>query len=371
MRAPRAGDPHDDTVRQTRVARHRTDSKGPSDGQDRPSIAEWPASARQLIELQRAVGNRAVGAALMPLQRAPGDKVPVKDKKSPSKDEGADLKLPWAWGDWTAFELTSSGIRFLAAVGKQQESAVKAAVSKLAPRIVADNAVIADSARKVMTCFITPGTTRFAYWGTKAVLLLDPADADVPTVAHEMGHAVLDALMQAGASAGKGGSAGGGADPKAKAPATVTVPARVADLYLRLQDTKTAKDSSASVGLLMVDPSEWSPGAKSEHPWQDADEFFASAKAAYHVNRKGLEASIARATKVDKAVGPLAKELLALLDAVFGKAKMPTAVLPADRSSAAAAELGRVKSASQIMDSVALYPQLGWLVDPKTRPGRR
>src|SRR6185503_19340971 len=118
----------------------------------------------------------------------------------------------------------------------------RAAIEKLATQVAADNAAIKESARKVTTCFITPATTRFAYWGQAAVLMLDPADADVPTVAHEMGHAVLNAMMQAGGSTG------------AKS-ATTSVPARVADLYLRLEQTKPGKDSTVPVGLMMVDPS--------------------------------------------------------------------------------------------------------------------
>lgn len=348
-----------------------------------------PGVAR-VIALQRAVGNRAVAHALTieqrqelsqpgpepagqdrrldtpAVQRAPDDEVadkggqpPTKAGKSPPKDAGSDLKLPWSWGDYTAFELMSSGIRFLVAVGKTRQSAAKSAIPQLASRIAADNAAIADSARRVTTCFITSATTRFAYWGGKAVLMLDPADADVPTVAHEMGHAVLDSMMQAGAST-----------KKTTAAATTSIPDRVADLYLRLRDTRVPADSTVAVGLMMVDPSEWSPGAKSEHPWENADEFFASAKAAYQVNKKGLTASIKKATRADKSVGPLAAELLALLDAVFGKGKLPTGVLPKDRSAAATTELGRVKQATQIADSVAVYPQLGWLIDPASRPGR-
>jgi hypothetical protein len=190
------------------------------------------------------------------------------------------------------------------------------------------------------------------------VLMIDPADADLGTVAHEMGHAVMEALVHAGPADGK-------------AAAATPVPERVADLFLRLRATKTPVDSTVAVGLLMVDPTEWSPGAKGEHPGENADEFFASAKAAYQVSPKGLAKSIAKATKVDPSVAPLAKELLALLDGIFGKGKLAGETLAADRSKAATAEVARFHGASHIEDSVAIHPQLGWLIDPSSRPRGR
>jgi hypothetical protein len=362
----RAERPHDDAP--SARARHGTRASADVTVASREHSAGVAETAARMVALQRAAGNRAVtsvlGNAPPSLQRAPDDKegkpgkAPAKDVKPEISDATVDLALPWTWGDYVAFEQTLSGIRFLVAVGKTQESAARSGIAKLATQVAADNAAIKDSARKVTTCFITPATTRFAYWGKAAVLMLDPADADVPTVAHEMGHAVLDAMMQAGGPAG------------AKS-ATTSVPARAADLYLRLEQTKPANDSTVPVGLMMVDPSALKAGAKSEHPWENADEFFASAKAAYQTNKKALLTSIKKATAVDPAVGPPAKELLALLDAVFGKGGLPTDALSKDRAAAAGTELKRVKSASQILDSVGIYPQLGWLLDPAGRPGRR
>jgi hypothetical protein len=267
---------------------------------------------------------------------------------------------PYKRDGYVLFELPSSGIRFLVGVAERAEKKVRAMVPNLAARIAADNAVISDPARRVTICFITTGSTRFAYWGTAAVLMLDPADADVATVAHEMGHAIMDAMVQSGKTAAAGRSA--------TTPDSTGVPARIADLFLRLQSTKTAKDSNVAVGVLMVDPPEWSKANKSEHPWQDADEFFASAKAAYQTNLKGLQTSITRAGRIDPAVTPLAAELLTLLAAVVGKGTLPTEALPAGRATAATKEIKRFKPASEITDSVALRPVLGWLIDPTTRP---
>jgi hypothetical protein len=332
-----------------------------------------------LLALHRAVGNRAMAAVIdgadrtraATLQRSPDDAKGAGVVKEQQPAGGGDLKLPWSFNDSTAFEISASGIRILVSVATKQAAAAKSVAAAIGARIAADNAVIADPARRVTTCIITPAATRFAYWGTTPVLLVDPADADVATVAHEMGHAVMDSLVHADDTKAGGGDGSGGPAGRSAGPGPASVPARVADLYLRLQATRAADDSSAPAGLQMVDPSEWSPGAKGEHPWENADEFFASAKAAYQVNPKGLARSIAKATKVDPAVGPLAKELLALLDTLFGKGKAATDAVPADRYKAAAAEVARFKSTSHIEDSVALYPLLGWLIDPATRPGRR
>jgi hypothetical protein len=295
-----------------------------------------------------------------------------KDKAKPAEkaaEAGSDLKLPWTWGDYSAAETTVSGIRFLLALRTSDMDAALAKVSTFAKQITRDNAAIADPARRVLVCFVTPATTRFAYWRSRPALMIDPNDADGETIAHEMGHGVLDAVIQAAVSPSPGTT------PPARAPATASVPTAVADLYLRAKATKPPADGESvyGVGLMMVDPSWWSPGAKSEHPWSDADEFFASAKAAYQTNAKGLAASIARATKEDPTAGPVGKELLALLGALFGKGSLPSAALSGDRLKAATAELGRVKSASRVEDSAGsgAYPLLAYLLDPDSRPHRR
>jgi hypothetical protein len=141
-----------------------------------------------------------------------------------------------------------------------------------------------------------------------------------------------------------------------------------------LKETAKPPDSTVPVGLMMVDPSEWAPGAANEHPWADADEFFASARAAYVLNVKGLKTSIARATKVDRRVRLLGQELLAVLQGVTSGAKgEASARMPADRETAATAELQQIKSASRVEDTAGspTSQQLGWLLAPETRPKRR
>jgi Domain of unknown function (DUF4157) len=279
-------------------------------------------------------------------------------QQAPGAAASGDLRLPWSHGDYNAFEVTSSGVRFLVALPKEGEKEVRAAIPRLARQISTDNDRIPASAR-VMTCFITASTTRYTSWKGKPALILNPPDdVNRAAVAHEMGHARFFALTQA--QAGPAGSAAPGHD----------VALRVADLYLRLEATNKPPDLTKAAGLMMVDPSWWSPGAKSEHPWSDPDEFFASAKEAYQVNPKGLRASIARAEKVDPAIHALGAELLAMLDALYGKGSMPAKTLPKDRTDAAEQELAGLSVVSPVEDSDhELYPQLHYLLHPDARPG--
>jgi Domain of unknown function (DUF4157) len=88
---------------------------------------------------------------------------------------------------------------------------------------------------------------------------------------------------------------------------------------------------------------------------------------------QGLTASIARATKVDRTVGPLGQELLALLQALLGRGALPPVSLPSARVTAAEADLKRVKQVAPVEQSAAggAYPLLGRLLDPDSRPGGR
>jgi hypothetical protein len=92
-----------------------------------------------------------------------------------------------------------------------------------------------------------------------------------------MGHAILDAMVRTSNAGRASGKRSGG----------TSTPVRIADHYLRLKETAESADSTVPVGPMMVDHSEWAPGAANEHPWADADEFFASARAAYVLNVKG------------------------------------------------------------------------------------
>lgn len=291
------------------------------------------------------------GASSPTLQRQPDEK----------QEAVSDLELPWQHGDYSLFEVRSSGIRFLAAMGKDQEKEIRAAIPAIGKLLSADNARIKDSSSRVTTCIIASTTTRFALWNDKPVLALDPSDVSVATAAHEMGHAIFHALKSQAGSGGKDAAKAG------------NFRLLVADIYARLSQTRehTEDNETHPAGLWIADPSQWVPGGAKEHPWQDPDEFFASAKAAYQVNRKGLVGAIARMKKVDPGVAAPAKELLALLDAFFRKGTLPARGLPAARATAAQAELGQETGVSKVEDTVMRDTPLDWLLHPAKRPKKQ
>jgi hypothetical protein len=286
------------------------------------------------------------------------DRSPVLQRKPDEKAQGAgDLQLPWKHGDYSLFEEKSAGIRFLAAMGTDKEKSIRTLIPAIGKRIAADNATIQASSR-VTICIIAPTTTRFALWQGKPVLMIDPSDAGEETVAHEMGHAIFEALK-------------GQAESKTKDAAKArNFRLSVADIYARLSQTKDFTEGNAThpAGLWIADPSQWIPGGKSEHPWDDPDEFFASAKAAYQINHKGFEGAIAKFKKFDPAVGAPAQELLALLDAFFKKRALPSKGLPEVRASAAETELERGTGVSKVEDTVMSDTPLDWLLNPGNRP---
>jgi len=65
-------------------------------------------------------------------------------------------------------------------------------------------------------------------------------------------------------------------------------------------DDYTVGTETPLAGLWIMDPSQWLPGSAMEYPWHDPDEFFASAKEAYRLNRKGLERAVAKLKKVGR-----------------------------------------------------------------------
>lgn len=292
------------------------------------------------------------------LQQESGGPVLQRQPQEKAQPAGGDLQLPWTHGDYSLFELNSSGIRFLVAGGKDQEKAIRAKLPAIGKQIAKDNARISDAARRVAICIVAPTTTRFALWKGTPVLALQPSDASVETAAHEMGHAIFFALAKRGESQEK------------DAAGSRNFRLAVADIYARLGDTDplTIDGETHPAGLWIADPSQWAPGSAKEHPWQDPDEFFASAKAAFQINRKGFQAAIARATRADRRVAAPARELLALLGAFLGKGVLPTRALPAARATAAATELGRETGVSNIEDTLVTSPLLDWLVNPANRP---
>lgn len=291
------------------------------------------------------------------VQQGAGSPVLQRKPDEEAQSMGA-LELPWKFGDYSLFEDNRAGIRFLVGISSEAESTVRAVIPSIGKRIAADNSRIKDPSSRVTICFIVPTTTRFALWEGKPVLMLDPPDATVETAAHEMGHAIFHALETQAESKTK---------DAAKA---ANFRLKVADIYARLSQTKefTEGNETHPAGLWIADPSQWGPpGSAKEHPWQDPDEFFASAKEAYQVNRKGFVGAIARFKKLDPAVAGPATELLALLDAFFREGELPSRGVPAVRAAAAKSALQRATRVSKVEDTV----MSGTLLDLLLNPGNR
>lgn len=272
-----------------------------------------------------------------------------------------DLELPWKHGDYSLFEEKGSGIRFLVAASNDREPDIRNAIAGIGARVAEDNLTIKNPSSRVTTIIVAPTTTRFALWNGKPVLALDLFDVNMETAAHEMGHAIFYALKNRAESKSKDAAKAG------------NFRLLIADIYARLSQTQdfTDDDKTHPAGLWIADPSQWLPGGAREHPWQDPDEFFASAKEAYQVNRKGFESAIAKFTKIDSKVKAPADELLTLLDSFFKKGSLPAKEVPKARAATAKAELEGETGVSKIEDTSASSPLLEWLLNPGTRPQKR
>jgi len=97
------------------------------------------------------------------------------------------------------------------------------------------------------------------------------------------------------------------------------------------------KEADHPAGLWLADPSQWSASYKTEHPWDDADEFFASGRKAWVMSPKIRDKAIAKFTKADPAVKKPAADLLALLSGLPESKTPNTPKTPLSKESAEAA----------------------------------
>ena len=262
-------------------------------------------------------------------------------------------------------QYTVNGVRFGVTVPVVERAAIEKAIPAIADAITEANARISDPKFRVKVCAIAGATTRFATLGDASVLVLDVHDANAPTARHELGHATFHFLRHVAGDA--------------KQPLH-DIAFQLTDVFRRLADTKVVKqyvihsdgrrdEKELPAGLWIADPPQWSGERKlaSEHPWDDADEMFASAREAYLVDRSGFEASISRFAKLDRAVVQPAAQLIALLEALkTGKAPahVPKPSGGATDALAAIDEAGKVEAT---LDS-PLNDTLRWALDPSTTP---
>jgi hypothetical protein len=279
-----------------------------------------------------------------------------------------DLKLPWQNSSFRLFEVTEKKIRFLIAILAENEAPVRAAVPVIAAAIIRFNGFIELTERRLSTCFISDVNSTFALWNGRPVILMDELVklSEATQTVHEMGHAVYDALARLALTRG----------PRANRALALRI--LLGDLFVRLGGTRETDLNGRGIpcGLLMVDPSEWSPGTPPEHPWEDPDEFFASALEAYQIDREALDRSVTKWSAFDASIAVLAKELLALLQAFVQGDKPPGGKLSQERTNAAEEELRRPKSVNTVESSPTRYglsdssEKLRFLLDPTKRPAK-
>ncbi|WP_214227647.1 DUF4157 domain-containing protein [Pedobacter sp. B4-66] len=265
----------------------------------------------------------------------------------------ADLKLPCKWGDYFFEEYKIGGIRILIGMAEADRKSI-APVKDIAARIEADNKTIPNEVFKVKTCIISPNTTRFALFKGEPVLVIDPADANVGTVSHEMGHAVFHYLNN---------------NKEAKINKSLKTEdwiLNLTDIFLQLRDINLQKDKDNQITAnFIVDPTEWDPGAKAEHP-TDVDEFFASAKEAFHANKKALEDTFAKYGKQNKKVVELGNRLIALLSFLFANKKIEMKSVTTGKD-VLNEQLKKLSEPSKVEDTIAIHELTVKLINPDER----
>ncbi len=156
---------------------------------------------------------------------------------------------------------------------------------------------------------------------------------------------------------------------------------RIADLYVRLQDTTlvpepsakfdpakppslavSADDKAHPAGVVMVMDTLWA--GEGGHPWHGVDEFFASAYGGYRSNSALLKKIVTHYAKADSKISRLATELFSLLDVAGDPTKAAKLKQPA-KPETATTELAKVSAPP---DETADQTILGWLIDPTRMP---
>jgi len=246
-----------------------------------------------------------------------------------------------------------------------------ARLRKAAKQAAALNAKIPqkDYALKTAVIAVYKGAnSAFRVAGGLGVLVVKEEDSWEGTIAHEGSHGIFSFHLGEGVT-------NGSPDALAKG---------IGELYLELKNTiavsipthrfdrkrpplkDDGKTSVQPAGLLMVMDTLWTAraGLEGGHPWETADEFFASAYGAYQ-NRSLFDKIVRHYGQADPSIPALAQRLATLLDTV-GDAQA-VAALPAPKNGPAAdAALARVKKTPEIagFDGAAMQ-----MVTPSTMPG--
>ena len=208
----------------------------------------------------------------------------------------------------------------------------------------------------------------FRVAGGKGVIVLKQEEPWEGTIAHEGSHGIFSFHLGEGTKAGP--------DPFAKG---------IAELFLELAKTTPVsmpagpfdskhppplkddgKTTTKPAGLVMAMDVLWAgKGSSPGHPWDSADEFFASAFGAFHHDRPLFEKIVKHYGAADPKLPALGKRLLALLGTV-GNQTAVAALAPPANARAADAELKRVQPTPPVGVTDAATAQL---LDPGTLPG--
>lgn len=265
-----------------------------------------------------------------------------------------NLKLPCTWGDYFFEEHKIGSLRILIGMAEKQRNSI-AAVKDIAARIEADNKTIPLESFKVKNCIISPNTTRFALFSGEPTLMIDPADANLPSISHEMGHAVFHYLSHNRTAT---------INKSIKSEDWVL---NLTDIFLQLREISLKKDKDNQITAnMIVDPTEWSPGGRAEHP-TDVDEFFASAKEAFQTDKKALESTFAKYGKQNKKVAGLGNRLLALLSFLFTNKKLELKTPLATGKDKIKDQLDNLLEPSKVEATMGAHALTAKLVNPDDR----
>ncbi|HEX6747540.1 MAG TPA: hypothetical protein VF092_09655 [Longimicrobium sp.] len=251
--------------------------------------------------------------------------------------------------------------------GKHDPAPIPALVKRMrgaAKQAAALNAKIplGTYALKTSVIAISKGAnSSFRVFGGQGVLVIKEEDSWEGTIAHEGSHGIFSFHM----------------GDRIKGGAPDLLAQGVAELFLELEQTTPVsmptapfdakhlpplKDDGITVtkpaGLLMVMDTLWAGGGG--HPWENADEFFASAYGMYQ-QKSLFDRIVAHYGKADAKIPPLAKKLSALLAKVGDPKALAGLKAPAN-TKAVDAELKRIQPTPGITAGLDFFVDL--LLDP-------
>src|SRR5580698_3077395 len=254
----------------------------------------------------------------------------------------------WQWNQYHIKQYEQGGVT-VRVLEDAQFTTSTAQIGSVFDEVAEGNAWIKDPSMQVTQVLITVtnGVNEFRTYGGKPVVILDYKSVESSMVRHEMGHAIFDYYRLS-----------------KSAPENAAL--QIATLFTKIQATKPVKqnvaerghgkqDKSWPAGIWIVDPSQWTSGRFSEHPNDDSDEFFASAREAFITSSAGLKKAINKFGKYDPDVRAAAKKLNDLLGELK-QAKAPSAKL--DKAEIASGQRALSTVAATLAHEIEVEPDV-------------